>query len=97
MAGRGRPPKHVNPWILRLEQSVNKSLFSIFEKEYFVSFVAEGLLREIFLQELHGYSIGIQNEIYARTDSRQKRETIEKAYTDATPKETPSWWRMMVY
>jgi hypothetical protein len=30
-------------------------------------------------------------EIYARADSKQKREAIEKAYTNVMPKENPAW------
>jgi integrase/recombinase XerD len=30
-------------------------------------------------------------EIYARTDSRRKREAIEQAYTDVSPEIKPHW------
>ena len=30
-------------------------------------------------------------KIYARADSRQKREAIEQAYTDVTPDSNPQW------
>ncbi|MDD4238608.1 MAG: tyrosine-type recombinase/integrase [Desulfotomaculaceae bacterium] len=36
------------------------------------------------------YSVQV-TEIYAKADSKQKREAIEKAYTDVTPIEEPIW------
>jgi hypothetical protein len=30
-------------------------------------------------------------EIYARTDSKKKREAIEQAYTDVSPEVKPQW------
>lgn len=31
------------------------------------------------------------HKVYARADSKQKREAIEKAYTNVTPDEEPIW------
>jgi len=45
----------------------------------------------IYIRDILGHTSVQVTELYARTDSRQKREAIEKAYTDVTPKETPSW------
>ena len=57
--------------MVRLEQSINKSLFLKGErKEYFVSFVVEGLLRGDFASRMQGYSIGIQNGIYSVNEIR---------------------------
>lgn len=45
----------------------------------------------VYIRDILGHTSIQVTEVYARTDSRQKREAIEKAYTDVTPKETPSW------
>jgi HK97 family phage portal protein len=61
----------IRPWLVRIEQSINKSLFLKDEKkEYFVSFLAEGLLRGDFASRMQGYSIGIQNGIYSINEVR---------------------------
>ncbi len=61
----------IRPWLVRIEQSINKSLFSESEKkEYFVSFVVEGLLRGDYESRMRGYSIGIQNGFMSPNDVR---------------------------
>jgi len=45
----------------------------------------------VYIRDILGHSSIQVTEVYARTDSRQKREAIEKAYTDVVPKEAPSW------
>jgi site-specific recombinase XerD len=45
----------------------------------------------VYIRDILGHTSIQVTEVYARTDSRQKREAIEKAYTDVTPKEIPSW------
>ena len=45
----------------------------------------------VYIRDILGHTSIQVTEVYARTDSRQKREAIEKAYTDVTPKETPLW------
>jgi site-specific recombinase XerD len=45
----------------------------------------------VYIRDILGHTSVQTTEIYARTDSRQKREAIEKAYSDVAPKETPSW------
>lgn len=45
----------------------------------------------VYIRDILGHSSVQVTEIYARTDSRQKREAIEKAYSDVSPKEAPSW------
>jgi len=44
----------------------------------------------VYIRDILGHTSVQVTEIYARIDSRQKREAIEKAYTDVSPK-TPSW------
>ena len=45
----------------------------------------------IYIRDILGHTSVQVTETYARTDSRQKREAIEKAYSDVLPKKTPSW------
>jgi len=45
----------------------------------------------IYIRDILGHTSIQVTEIYARVDSRQKREAIEKAYTDVAPREAPSW------
>ena len=45
----------------------------------------------IYIRDILGHSSVQVTEIYARIDSKQKREAIEKAYTDVTPSEEPQW------
>ena len=61
----------IRPWLVRIEQSINKALFSDKEKEkYFVSFLVEGLLRGDYESRMRGYSIGIQNGFMSPNDVR---------------------------
>ncbi|QAT63007.1 phage portal protein [Acidilutibacter cellobiosedens] len=62
----------IRPWLVRIEQSINKSLFTDKEKQkYFVSFVVEGLLRGDYESRMRGYSIGIQNGFMSPNDIRR--------------------------
>jgi site-specific recombinase XerD len=45
----------------------------------------------VYIRDILGHTSVQVTEIYARTDSRQKREAIEKAYTNVIPKDNPSW------
>jgi len=45
----------------------------------------------VYIRDILGHTSVQVTEIYARTDSRQKREAIERAYSDVSPKEAPSW------
>jgi integrase/recombinase XerD len=45
----------------------------------------------VYIRDILGH-VSIQTtEIYARTDSRMKREAIEQAYTDVSPQIQPQW------
>lgn len=45
----------------------------------------------VYIRDILGH-VSIQTtEIYARADSKQKREAIEKAYVDVNPNEEPVW------
>ena len=45
----------------------------------------------VYIRDILGHSSVQVTEIYARTDSRQKREAIERAYSDVSPQEAPRW------
>jgi len=45
----------------------------------------------IYIRDILGHESVQVTEIYARTDSKLKREAIERAYTDTTPETVPSW------
>lgn len=45
----------------------------------------------VYIRDILGHASVLTTEIYARADSRQKREAIEKAYIDVVPKKAPIW------
>ena len=45
----------------------------------------------VYIRDLLGHVSVQTTEIYARTDSRKKREAIEQAYTDVSPDIKPHW------
>ena len=45
----------------------------------------------IYIRDILGHSSIQVTEIYAKADSKQKREAIERAYTNVIPKEAPLW------
>ena len=61
----------IRPWLVRIEQAVNRALFSKEEKkDYFVSFVVDGLLRGDYASRMSGYATGIQNGFMSPNDVR---------------------------
>ena len=61
----------IRPWLVRLEQAFNKALFTKQEKkEYFASFVVDGLLRGDYESRMRGYAVGIQNGFLSPNDVR---------------------------
>ena len=61
----------IDPWVVRWEQSIQKSLFSEKEKsEYFVKFNVDGLLRGDYESRMKGYATGIQNGFLSPNDVR---------------------------
>jgi len=45
----------------------------------------------VYIRDILGH-VSIQTtEIYARADSKQKREALEKAYVNVNPNEEPRW------
>ncbi len=62
----------LDPWLIRWEQSLMKSLLSDSEKgRYFIKFNVEGLLRGDYASRMQGYSIGIQNGFLCPNDVRE--------------------------
>lgn len=45
----------------------------------------------VYIRDILGHCSVQTTEIYAKVDSKQKREAIEKAYTDVTPSDMPAW------
>jgi len=45
----------------------------------------------VYIRDLLGHASVQTTEIYAKTDSRKKREAIEQAYTDVSPEVKPQW------
>lgn len=45
----------------------------------------------VYIRDILGHCSVQVTEVYAKADSKQKREAIEKAYTDVTPTEEPIW------
>jgi HK97 family phage portal protein len=62
----------IRPWLVRMEQSINKALLLDTEKsQYFASFVVEGLLRGDYASRMQGYAIGRQNGWLSGNDIRE--------------------------
>lgn len=45
----------------------------------------------VYIRDILGHCSVQVTEIYAKTDSKQKREAIEKAYVDVSPTGVPAW------
>lgn len=45
----------------------------------------------VYIRDILGHESVVTTETYARVDSKQKREAIEKAYKDVVTKEAPQW------
>jgi len=62
----------LDPWVIRWEQSLMRSLLSNEEKkQYFIKFNLEGLLRGDYESRMKGYSIGRQNGWMSANDIRE--------------------------
>ncbi len=62
----------LDPWVIRWEQSLQKSLFLPQEKRrYFVKLNVDGLLRGDYQSRMTGYSIGRQNGWLSSNDIRE--------------------------
>ena len=45
----------------------------------------------VYIRDILGHESVQTTEVYARVDSKQKREAIEKAYADVVKREGPLW------
>ena len=62
----------IRPWLVRLEQAMNRKLFTEQEKgDYFVEFNASALMRGDYKSRMDGYAIGIQNGFFSVNDVRR--------------------------
>lgn len=62
----------LDPWVVRWEQSIVRSLISPKEKkEYFVKFNVNGLLRGDYQSRMSGYAVGRQNGWLSADDIRE--------------------------
>ena len=62
----------LDPWVIRWEQSIQRTLLSKDEKTaYFVKFNLEGLLRGDYQSRMNGYAIGRQNGWMSANDIRE--------------------------
>ncbi|RHT58654.1 phage portal protein [Clostridium sp. AM29-11AC] len=62
----------LEPWLVRWEQSIQRTLFSSDEKKtYFVRFNVEGLLRGDYASRMNGYAVGRQNGWMSANDIRE--------------------------
>ena len=62
----------IRPWLVRIEQSVNRALFTEKEKErYYCQFNLDGLMRGSYKDRMEGYAIGRQNGFLSANDIRR--------------------------
>ena len=62
----------LDPWLIRWEQSIFRTLFTESEKkEYFVKFNVEGLLRGDYATRMSGYATARQNGWMSTNDIRE--------------------------
>ncbi len=45
----------------------------------------------VYIRDIRGHKYVQTTEIYARVDSKHKREALKKVYADVVTKETPVW------
>jgi len=65
----------LDPWVIRWEQAIQRSLFSKSEKnEYFVKFNVNGLLRGDYQSRMAGYAVGRQNGWLSADDIREMED-----------------------
>lgn len=64
----------LEPWLVRWEQSIQRTLFSPEEKKrYFAKFNVEGLLRGDYASRMTGYATARQNGWMSANDIRELR------------------------
>ena len=72
----------LDPWVIRWEQSIMRSLLSPEEKKtYFAKFNLDGLLRGDYQSRMNGYAIGRQNGWMSANDIREL-ENLDRIPTE---------------
>ena len=72
----------LDPWVIRWEQSIMRSLLSLEEKtQYFVKFNLEGLLRGDYQSRMNGYATARQNGWMSANDIREL-ENLDRIPTE---------------
>ena len=62
----------IRPWLVRIEQSINRALFSDSEKgRFYVQFNIDGLMRGDYKSRMEGYAIARQNGWMSANDIRE--------------------------
>ena len=62
----------IRPWLVRIEQSINRALFSAAEKgRFYVQFNIDGLMRGAYKERMEGYAIARQNGWMSANDIRE--------------------------
>ena len=65
----------LDPWVIRWEQALKKSLFLPEEKkEFFIKLNVDGLLRGDYQSRMNGYAIGRQNGWLSTNDIREMED-----------------------
>ncbi len=73
----------LDPWVIRWEQSIMRSLLTTKEKKtYFVKFNVEGLLRGDYQSRMNGYATARQNGWMSANDIREL-ENLDRIPTEA--------------
>ena len=61
----------IRPWLVRIEQAMNRALFTDQEKgRFYVQFNMDGLMRGDYKSRMEGYAIGINNGFMSPNDIR---------------------------
>ena len=61
----------IRPWLVRIEQAINRALFSEKEKgRFYCQFNLDGLMRGSYKERMEGYSIARQNGWMSANDIR---------------------------
>ena len=61
----------IRPWLVRIEQSINRALFTDKEKgRFYCQFNLDGLMRGSYKERMEGYAIGRQNGFLSSNDIR---------------------------
>ena len=62
----------IRPWLVRIEQAINRSLFSEREKgRFYAQFNIDGLMRGAYKERMEGYAIARQNGWMSANDIRE--------------------------